>query len=1195
MRLIRIELCGFKSFCDRVTIHFDEVITGIVGPNGCGKSNVLDAIRWVMGEQSIKNLRGRSRSDVIFNGSERRKGASSAEVTLVLADVPAEHRPEGYEDCDEIAITRRLDKRGVSSYSLNKQPARLRDIRMLFLGTGLGKNSYAIIEQGKVNEFIQSSPEKRRLWIEEAAGISRYKEQRKTAESKLSQTQDHVDRLNDILQTISSQRKSLQRQANKARKFRVLSEEIEDLDLYLCSHKYLSGWARDRQLGLLLGDLGAQESVLREDMTRHEIQIQGLEGELKEASGELHEIRTKLQDKVSRLALIQQTREHLQEDIARVEKRLKLVKKEQEEGSSQMENAAERTAALIEELKSVRSEQSEQGEELEAADLRLQELQAQLQEADREIEALKGEVIEAVRQVTSHRNQLQSAQKRHEELTQRFDASEEEARSLEEQEQELQTQYKQTERLFERCRYERDYLEGQREQLTDTLLQTRQDLTVAQQQFREIQTTLAEKQARLNSLEELQAEYGDLNDACRALLQARDKGQLSNKMAIRGALLEFLEVPQKFEGAVAAVLGEKLHHLVVRNPEVAVEAIQHLNENELGRAGFLSMNAEPLHEPISLPEHPAVVGCLADHIGTQQIFRPLIESLFGNCIVVQELEDAVYIMAEMPSAPVTWVSLTGDVIFADGQILGGRAASQELGVLQRRRQVKELTEEIERIEEEYDEREDTVTGLQDEVEALEEQQETQREELQQLNVKETALSKDIQRQEADLQRLQERASLLRREGGRLQLQRESLEKEQEQVAQQLEILVAQQEAAEAKLLETRERMTQDRTSQQELISELTELKVQIASRREREESIQHQIRSLQDRQNNIEAHRKKLEEERTQLEEELVTRKQNIEDAGAELENLNEGIAEYKDLVKAQGSQFEEEEQRLQSLRTTLERLRKKLEATREERTELLLEQREIQVNQQALDQEVRQQYGITIGEALPGQHCKPSPAPADEKRLKSLKDQRNKLGEVNPLAEEEFNQIDEKFQFMREQISDLEKTITSLHQTIKKINTKTKEQFRETFEAIRDHFSALFPKLFEGGAANLILTKPEDLLETGVDIMVRPPGKRRQNIMLLSGGEKALTTTALIFSFFLYKPSPFCILDEVDAPLDDVNIDRYNRLLRELSGVTQFLVITHNKRTMELADQLYGVTMQEPGVSTVVTVRIEDNFSTAA
>lgn len=1195
MKLKRIELCGFKSFCDRVTIEFDEIITGIVGPNGCGKSNVLDAIRWVMGEQSVKNLRGRKRKDVIFNGSEKRKGASSAEVTLVLEEVPIEHRPEGFTECDEIAITRRLSSRGTSGYFLNKQPARLRDIRMLFMGTGLGKHSYALIEQGKVNAFIQSSPEQRRLWVEEAAGISRYKEQRKTAESRLGQTQDHVDRLNDVLQTLSGQRKSLQRQASKARKHRVLSEEIQDLDLYISAHKYLKFWARERQLKLLLSDVDIQEHQLREQNAQKEVAVQGLELELKEASGELLEVREKLQKRIARLALLEQTDEHLRLDIQRLEERAKRVKNDLHSSGNQMENADELTEQLISDMKELREQQGEQGEEIEVADAKLQELQLQIKDADRIVEQLKSEVIEVVGQVATHRNQLQSTQSRHEEFTARIESNETECTALAEQENGFQSKSDQTSRLLERCRYEKDYLEGQQEQLADALVTTKQDLVIAQKQFQEIQNEINEKQARLDSLEELQSEYGDLSEGSRALLQARDKGEIANKMAMRGALVELVEVPEEFETALASVLGDKLHYIVVRNAEVAVEAIQYLNEHELGRTGFLSMATHSSHDPITLPEHPSVLGCLADHVGAQQIFRPLLEQMIGQCIVVREIEDAMYIIAENPHIQATWVSLDGSVLFVDGTILGGHATSSGVGALQRRRQIKELNETVERLHLVFDEKEEALDALQGDLEDLEEQQANQREELQQLQVKETALTKDLEMHETELKRLKERISLLRREGGRLQSQIDTLDKDRSSLQERLETLEAQQKASEEKLSQTRSQMVSDRETQTTLIEELTELKVKVAARREREESIQHQLRQLQERKTNLEQHRERLQKETQSLEAECIKKRTERESAESERNELTQLIKQQKEEVASQGSQFAEEEERLRDLRVEIEALRKKMESTREKRTELLLEQREIQVNQQALDQEVRQVYGISVGEALPVQHCRPTPGKEEREQLKSLKKQRNRLGEVNPLAEEEFDQIDEKYQFLRTQIEDLEKSIASLHKTIKNINQKTREQFKETFEAIRDNFSKLFPKLFEGGAANLVLTDPENLLETGVDITVRPPGKRRQNIMLLSGGEKALTTTALIFSFFLYKPSPFCILDEVDAPLDDVNIDRYNRLLRELSGVTQFIVITHNKRTMELADQLYGVTMQEPGVSTCVSVRIEGTIADAA
>lgn len=1199
MRLKRLELCGFKSFDDRMKIHFDHTVTGIVGPNGCGKSNVLDAIRWVMGEQSMKSLRGKSRSDVIFNGSAKRNGADVAEVVLVLENVPEDKRPEGYEDSSELSITRRLDKSGNSGYLLNGQPARLKDVRMLFSGTGLGKNSYAIIEQGKVNEFIQSSPDQRRLWIEEAAGISRYKEQRKTAESKMNQTESHLERLNDVLRTLGTQRKNLQRQASKARKHRELREEIEDLDLYLSAHKYLQIWARQRQLKLQLDSLSDNQGDMRDELYSEEIRVQEMEYDLKEEAGNLQDQRERLQRRLARLGLIEQSQEHLGEDIERLGHRKEQLVREQKQAQDLIERTVNERSDVLRQLDDLVEEQGTQDGRLAETDEKLQALEESLREADQAIEAMKAEVIEAATQTATKRNQVQEVSRRLTEAAQRVEDNAAEQKEAVREYEEAQQQHKEAEERLERCQFEREDLQGSEEELASRQIELRKEVADAEKVAREVQEKVAEHRARLHSLKEIQAEYKDLNESSRELMKARDEGKLSSKDGILGALANWVAPEEKHEKAVAAALGERLQYLVVDSSDTALACIQYLRKHDAGRTGFVTLpNSET--ELVAVPQHPGVLGHLASFVNASSSHQKVFDALLSQTLLVDDLANTMDLELVGELAQAVIVDLQGDIRFADGCLIGGKELSASLGMLQRRRQIKELEEKVEDLELLWDEKEERRQELQDELEDLIEERQRQREQIQMLVVKETALKKDLQRLEADYKRLQNQKEVLEREASRLQQQIKVLQDEHELLERRLQELTLAYEQREEALQEKRGQLERDRAQQQELVAALTAIKVEIAARSERQDSLRQQIDQLTQRHTNLVERQTNLSEEFKEVSETLAAKELSLKEAKEEQVDLQNKIDSEEKGVKEQIQKYAEAEQELEEAKRAVEQLRKRVENLREMRTNFLLEQRECEVQLEALDHEVRGRYGFPIGEALPGHHCRPIPGPEDEKRLKSLQKQLMKIGEVNALAEEEFTEVDEKYQFLKGQIDDLEKTLASLKKTIQKINQKTKELFRETYDAIRQNFQYLFPKLFEGGHADLILTDPNDLLGTGVDISVRPPGKRRQNVVLLSGGEKALTTTALIFSFFLHKPSPFCILDEVDAPLDDVNIDRYNRLLRELCEITQFLVITHNKRTMELADQLYGVTMQEPGVSSVLTVRIEeiqddDEFSSAA
>ncbi|HAA58243.1 MAG TPA: chromosome segregation protein SMC [Myxococcales bacterium] len=1196
MRLKKIELHGFKSFCDKATLHFDRPIVGVVGPNGCGKSNVLDAIRWVMGEQSMKSLRGKARTDVVFAGSDKRKPAPFAEVTLTVTDVALEHRPPGLEDATDISITRRLTNKGVSGYWLNGEPGRLRDIRMLFLGTGLGnKQSYALLEQGRVNEFIQSTPEKRRLWVEEAAGISRYKEQRKQAESRMQSTQTNLDRLSDVMSELTKQRNSLQRQANKARKHRVLKEEIQDLDLYLATHKYLENWAKDRQLQLLLNDVAAAEKEARYQLRLKEEELEDAQIELRDEASHLQEERDHLQKQRAQIALLKQTLVHLEEDIDSLVDREAQLDKDQQSLEEQLKKDKESVKDIELQTIKLTKEEQEASTQIDEQQGELVELSERLEEADATIEELKTEVIDAATQEATIRNQLQELTRRIEELEGRQERNESEHDELAVQVETLEKQNEVFDEELERCLREREGILLEREERLarqETLQSQHKDAVVKQKR---LQGELAGRRARLHSLEELQNEYQDLNEASRFLMESRRQG-CWHRNELRGVIAEFVEPPETYETALAAALGDQLQYIIVEHPETALKAIRMLQREEQGRTGFVLLDETPAESTLpALPEHPSIIGYLSDLVTVSSQYKHTIQKILSSFIVVDRIERTLTIWPEQLPAGKTLVSMQGEVLRPDGCLIGGDQQDSSIGMIQRKRQIKELQHQVAEIADEYDTSIELVEELEEQIQVLTLRLEEIREQSQQLAVKQTELEKDKQRAEADFERMSERLQVLRHEQQRLLTQQAELRASQEEFSVTLQQLNQVRAEKEARLTQSRQQIENDRQRQGALNQTLTDLKVQVASRQERREALARQLEGIEKRRREQGQRQLKFTEEQEHLRESLELKRQSHALHTRELKETEEHVEVFEAELRAHNKKFSQAEDTLKRLQKEIDQLRKKLEQLGGKKTAHLLEQREVEVNLKALDEEILQRHGIPVGEALPRNHCRPTPTADDVKRLHTLRKQLNKLGDVNPLAEKEFEEVDERYQFLTGQIADLNETLASLEKTIEKLNKTTKEKFRETYETIRDHFSVLFPKLFEGGSGELILTEPKNLLETGVDIMVRPPGKRRQTVALLSGGEKAMTTLALIFSFFLYKPAPFCVLDEVDAPLDDANVDRFNGLLRELSSLSQFVVITHNKRTMEMTDYLYGVTMQEPGASTLVSVQLEDEMADAA
>ncbi len=1194
MRLKKIELHGFKSFCDKATLHFDHQIVGVVGPNGCGKSNVLDAIRWVMGEQSMKSLRGKSRSDVIFAGSEKRKPSQMASVTLTLSDVPPEHRPEGFEEHSEISITRRLTSKGESGYLINGQPGRLRDIRMLFLGTGLGnKQSYALLEQGRVNEFIQSTPEKRRLWVEEAAGISRYKEQRKLAESRMQSTQTNLDRLQDLMTELSSQRSSLQRQANKAKKHRLLKEEIRQIDLHIASYRYLENWANNRHITLLLADLDETEKKARYQLKIAEEQYTQLQYELRDESEQLQEERQKIQEIHAQIALLNQTIEHLTEDIEALKTRQIRSENAHERLHEQLDHERQEILRLTERRTELQEEQKKATLELEEKEILAEELEDRLAESLENIEEIKSELFETATREATLRNQIQEIQRRLEELSNRQDRNTEENDFAQTQFEELEEKQQLTLTELHRCQTSLESLSAQQEEKETRQEQLAGQLHHAEYERKLLEARLSEKQARLSSLKDLQEQFQDLDESTRVVLEARAQGRWTHDQ-IRGVVAEWIEPSERYETAVAAALGDQLQYIIASHPNVALDVAQFIQNGHWGRLGITILPQQPPSSLPTIPEAPFILGRLASFVPTKQEYQTLLSHLLKPYILVENIEQTLTHFFDKMPQDITFVSLKGELLHPDGSLIVGTQQDISLGLLQRRREIKELSSQVTELSEELDDWNDQIDSLEEQKEELEEQLEEIKNKRQQLAFKQIELDKDRQRFEADLANLQERLHFLQHENQRIAIQQAELESEHSTLETQLHSLTQNREQQEQYLAALQQQTQNDQQRLQETQQILTTLKVQNAARKERDDALAQQIAQLEENQRTLGQRQFNIRREKEQIAQQLTEKTHALLLHKKELKALQQQVEHDEAQFQSQHQQLAQIETKLQKTLQSVEKYRSTLEQLNEKRTQYLLRQKELEVELKALQEDIQKRYHLPIGETLPQNHCRKPPQKNDFERLETLKKQLSRIGEVNPLAEKEFAEIDERHRFLSSQIDDLNKALHSLKKTIQKINQQTKEQFKETFEKIRDYFGELFPKLFEGGKGELILTDPHNLLETGVDIMVHPPGKRRQTVALLSGGEKAMTTLALLFSFFLYKPAPFCVMDEVDAPLDEANVDRFNKLLRELSSLTQFIVITHNKRTMEMGDHLYGVTMQEPGVSTIVAVQLQDELVAA-
>jgi len=1149
MKIKRIDIVGFKSFVDKVSLDFQEGVTGIVGPNGCGKSNIVDAIRWAMGEQSAKNLRGRSMEDVIFGGSESRKPHGMAEVTMVFGN-EAGLAPPAFRDYAEIMVTRRLYRNGESDYLLNKTPCRLLDISELFMDTGVGRRAYSIIEQGKIGMILNAKPEDRRFLIEEAAGVTKYKSRKKTAIRKIELTRQNLLRLGDIIAEVRRQLGSLKRQAQRAERFRQFREELKGIETIFAQRRY-------RELREALEKATGEERAQAEDLEGATTELQSQElrlDELKLRQVEAEKDVTAAQERVYHIGTqIQQLEDHLEfgardrENLGRQQERLAT---EQLEVGNRLGVLETESDQLLDSARKLAGELAQASRVLTEAEVDLNELSRAEAEASARLETARKDLFGIVDELTRLHNQQEDARRRIELVEERIGRNRQEAVRLQEQALEVRSQA---------------------EVLTAQLTASR----TRHQELQSKQENASRELARLRQA--LDTNENELHAAREALSRVRSEPDWGSRF--RGVAADYLQVPAEYELAVEAVLGERLQALPVARVEDAGRAMDFLRENG-GRSTFLL--------PISATNDPPAVSAgkpLAALVDLQAGAPAPLTGLLQGVYLVDSL--ASWLNGGLPWG-VTLVTTQGEVLSASGELSGGSSRVLGEGLLHQKREMKELAGQVE-------------LG-QDKLLELQAERERQQDALRQVEARLQDLSGDLRDQEISLvnsdkdlvrlrqedQRLQERIEVLGLEADQLAEERSLLERRQVEAASGHAAQGERKTALERDLAEAQGDLQQQRLAVGVARDRLTGLKVQVASLREREdadrrsrEGLENLRSELQGRLTLLKGQQQDAVEQQNKLEAELERKRVELEVFYTRREEEKRGYDRLRDGFETLSSQLAEQDELLRVLRQRVVQAHDLLSG-------LQLGAREKELEMGHLRQSFHDKYRFDLDRepAVPEEEFDQAAA---RRRQDDLLRQIEAIGEVNLTAIEEYRELEERHAFLSSQQEDLNRSLQGLQEAIAKINRTTRKRFRETFDQVNGKFQEIFPRLFRGGRAELRLTDEEDLLETGIDIIAQPPGKKLQNVGLLSGGEKALTAVALIFSIFLVKPSPFCLLDEVDAPLDDANIGRFNEMVKEMSAISQFIIITHNKRTMEIADPLYGVTMEEPGVSKLVSVRVNE------
>lgn len=1183
MRLKALEISGFKSFAEKTVLNFTSDVTAIVGPNGCGKSNIVDALRWAMGEQSARHLRGQAMEDVIFGGSERLAAIGMAEVTVLLDN--ADHSAASdYAAFAEIAVTRRLFRSGESEYFINRVPSRLRDIVDLFLGTGIGNKSYSIIGQGRVEELVNAKPEDRRRVIEEAAGTSRFKSRKQAAERRMDRTRQNLLRVNDIVREVDGRLRKIELQAKKAERYRNLKEQLKEEELR---------WAgvRKGHLERDVAERGAAICAVEERITAVMAAMQAKESESERLRGALLEVEEAVDSLQERLY---QAKSGVQAD----EQRIGFFERAEEESRGFAGSAREEAVRTSGRIEAVASEIEDLGKAVEDFSQVWRREAERVERTESETEGLRARIgefqaaVEGERERRSDRmfehsrlvNSRQSHQERLERLGTESAENESERQSMEQALEALRRQRACEARDLDGCVTRASAMEEALRGADAEMERSRRELTEEEAALGRLKEELQEARSALSSLETLQKNFEGYQEGVRAVMVKHESNGGSD--GVCGVVADFIEAPEEVEKALTAVLGERLQYVVVQGHREGVEAIEYLKRESAGRGGFIPRRFERRNCAAAPgPAGPDVIAPLLGLVRVKDGYRDVADYLLGDVSVVRDLESGLGLWRANGFSH-SLVTLDGEVIDPMGVVTGGSVESLRGGPISRRRRIKELQGQVVTGEERVRHECEGVAARRAAIETIETERRRLGEEVQQLAVEKV-------RREQELLRTDQTVARSARDLA-------TVAQELSNVADEMATLNDAVAACDAALVESarveevsRSRLGEIQGALQESVEELraadhclTACRVSAAEARERAENAKVNLANRVSQRDELAAQLQERETRSVEMSRKAREMKESRERAASRVEVLRAEVDGLEAEAASRQRDQRELSGRAREAQDAAHRMRPDVDALQENRNQLQLRERETSMELRHLGDDIREKYGVELPDPPAGPDDGLGAGVLSE-QVAELRTRLQRMGEVNLAAIGEFEELTERSRFLTTQRQDLERSMADLQQTITKLNRVCRLRFKESFEEINREFQAIFPKLFQGGKASLVLTDENDYLETGVDIVAQPPGKKLQSVGLLSGGEKALTAVSLLFAIFLTKPSPFCFLDEVDAPLDDVNLERFIDMVKEMTRLSQFMVVTHNKQTMMAADVLYGITMEDPGVSKVVSVEM--------
>ncbi|CDA16422.1 chromosome partition protein Smc [Clostridium sp. CAG:571] len=1180
MYLKRLELQGFKSFADKTILEFKPGITSVIGPNGSGKSNISDSIRWVLGEQSIKSLRGAKSEDIIFAGTQNRKSLGFAEASIVIDNsdgkLPIEY--------SEVTVTRKIYRSGETGYYINKVPCRLKDILELFMDTGIGKDGYSIIGQGKIDEILSNKSEDRRHIFEEAAGIVKYRVRKAESEKKLEQTKLNLLRINDIISEIESNIDPLKMQAEKAKQFLDLREELKNIEVGLFLYNIES---YKEKLEQIVKDIEIMENHKQEEVEKQEklqknkddlkIAIDNLTSKIEEvqnlgfeSSNKIEKINSEISISKERIINNNQNEERIKNEIKECEERIEELEEEKKQ-------KVEKKDSLFSNKEKFEKELDEKQEELKKIMEKMSTKELEIEGKKQLLENYTDEKYEKSSNINAQDVNYQNIQKRQNNLKLEISEVISELDGQRDTKQELSSKFFEIENKRSKLVNEIEEVSKQKQECENKINEF--DISI-----NKIVDEMRMKKSRLNFLIETEKEKEGYVKSVKSILIACDR-DLNLKKGMHGVLANLISVDKKYETAIEMCLGASLQNIVTENEQDAKKLVEYLRKNNLGRASFLPITTVKGKKIDKIKSKTnGVIGIASDLINTDKKYRQIVESLLGRTVIVDDMDTAIN-LAKQNSYSFRIVTLKGDVINPSGAIQGGSVQTKTVNILGRSKEIEELKNNINLLDEKVKALQEDKVKYQESVSSVIEKAKEFEKSLQEIDITYATEKQKILAIEEKIDSSQIRLSKLKQESKKNEEQKIEIQNNKEEEKRRIEEIELEVQKLNEVIQEFASLNKDNQKYVDDLNFDITNLKISVSSFDESGTSIDEMILRINQ---DIENNKKSIENKNN----ELNVKNEENKELNNKITELNNEVIEIKNLVANSSTKVEELKASRLKNNEELAKIEKDISSQFDVIEDLKEHCVKIDVKKTKLEQDLEQvintlweEYEITPNNA--GDYKKPDNVLTTQKQVNTLRNNIKDLGSINIDAIEEYKKTKERYDFMCEQRLDLDVTAGKLRKIIYDMTETMKNQFSEKFKQINKNFSEVFVELFGGGKAELILNDEDNILECGIDIKVQPPGKKLQNMMLLSGGEKAFTAIALLFAILKINPAPFCILDEIEAALDDVNVYRYAEYLKKFSNDTQFLVITHRKGTMEAADTVYGITMEENGISKLLSMKL--------